>query len=317
MDDASPRRFTACRFRTGDGLELAYRDYRGPRDAPFTVICLPGLTRNVRDFEDLAPRLAARWRVLCLDTRGRGESARATDPMTYVPKSYVADLGALIAHEGLSEVALIGTSLGGMVATLFTAIHPEKVLGVVLNDVGPEIDPRGLARIAGYVGKTPPIETWEDAADAVADIDSGNFPDYGPADWLRQAKRRYAEGPDGRPRLDYDLDIAKAFATPAATPEQWPFFHRLSNVPALLLRGATSDVLARETVERMKAAAPGLTAVEIEGRGHTPALDEPQALAAIEGFLASLPSGFTAIEKAARAKAGKSFQPTARDLGVL
>src|SRR5262249_38785001 len=155
-----------------------YREYAGPADAPFTVICIPGLTRNARDFEALAPHLAERYRVLCVELRGRGLSQYAPDPMTYVPLTYVRDVAALLDHAGLAHAALIGTSLGGMVSMLLTAMMPARVLGVVLNDVGTEVDPRGLARIASYVGKTPPVVTWDDAAKAIQYLDGAIYPDY-------------------------------------------------------------------------------------------------------------------------------------------
>jgi pimeloyl-ACP methyl ester carboxylesterase len=314
MPDA---RFTSKRFETDDGLSLHYREYAGPRAAALTVICLPGLTRNARDFEALAPRLVARHRVLCLDFRGRGSSQYAPDPMSYVPRSYVRDLHALFDHAGVGEAALVGTSLGGMVATLFAAIYPAKVAGLVLNDVGPEVDPAGLARIAGYVGKAKPIEGWDDAAQAVEQLDRIVYPDYGPGDWLRLARRRFAEGPDGRVRLDYDLDIAKPFGTPATTPEQWPFFRRLRDIPILLIRGELSDILSRATVEKMRAAAPQMKVLEAPGRGHTPSLDEPPVAEAIEAFVAGLPPHLGPARRSTRALSGWAFRPKARRLGVL
>ena len=278
-----------CRYcKTQDRLNLHYRDYAGPPGAPFTVICLPGLTRNARDFELLAPRLAARYRVLCLDFRGRGRSDYAPDPMTYVPRSYVRDLADLVHDSGCGPAVLVGTSLGGLIGTLFSAIWPQKVLGLVLNDVGPEIDPTGLARIGAYVGKQPPVITWEDAALAVERLDRTVYPDYQPADWLRTAKRRYIEESDGHIRLDYDLAIARAFASPATTPAQWPFFRRLRRIPTLLVRGSVSDILSPETVLRMRRVVPGLEVVEVPDRGHTPTLEEPMASLAIVTFLEEL-----------------------------
>ncbi|TAL03555.1 MAG: alpha/beta hydrolase [Rhodospirillaceae bacterium] len=280
--------FASRFYQSSDGLQLHYREYAGPSDAPLTVLCLPGLTRNARDFEDLAPHLARRYRVFCAEFRGRGLSAYAPNPATYVPPVYVGDMAALLKAAGVSQVAVIGTSLGGLVATLMTAVMPAKILGVVLNDIGPVIDPAGLARIAGYLGKGRPLKSWEDAAAVVEDMDGVIYPDYGKADWLRMARRRFIATPDGGFRPDYDFKIAEPFAG-GATPDLWPYFARLRLVPTLALRGATSDILAPETFARMGEVIPALRRVEVPNRGHTPYLDEPSALSAIDTFMAGLP----------------------------
>jgi len=282
-------RFVSRYYQSFDGLKLHYREYAGPAGAPLTVLCLPGLTRNARDFEDLAPHLARRYRVLVAEFRGRGLSAYAPNPATYVPPIYVRDMAALLKAAGVSQVALIGTSLGGLVSTLITGVMPQKVLGVVLNDIGPEVDPAGLARIASYLGKGGPITTWDDAAQVIAGMDGVIYPDYGPADWLRMARRRYTATAEGALRPDYDFKIAQPFAG-GATPDLWPFFERLKGIPGLALRGATSDVLSARTFVRMGEVISSLHCVEVPNRGHAPYLDEPVALAAIDAFLATLPS---------------------------
>ncbi len=297
--------FVSRTFQSPDGLRLHYRDYAGPADAPFTVICLPGLTRNARDFEQLAPHLATRYRVWCLEFRGRGESEYASDPMTYVPPTYVRDLAALFKATGLGQAALIGTSLGGLVSTIFAALMPAKVLGVVLNDIGPELDPTGLARIASYVGKTRPVASWEDAADVVEMLDRVVYPEYTRADWLRMGRRRFVKNPDGTFRPNYDLDISKPFT--AKTPDLWPFFRRLRVMPSLVIRGAHSDLLALATVVRMKAEIPSLRTVEVPNRGHAPNLDEPEALAAIDRLLADLPSRIGRAAKVGRTLGALKF----------
>ena len=274
---ASPP-FVSRYYRSQDGLRLHYREYVGPPDAPFTVLCIPGLTRNARDFEDLAPHLAERYRVLCVELRGRGLSGYATDPMTYVPATYVRDVLALLQAERLSRVALIGTSLGGIVSTALTAVVPQRVLGVVINDIGPDIDPAGLKRIGSYLGKAKPIQSWDDAAEAIKVIDAVIYPDYTAVDWQRMGRRRFVQDSDGSFRPDYDLNISQPFAAAGSAPDLWPYFRRLRGIPTLLLRGATSDLLARDTVTRLRNALPELRSVEVPNRGHTPNLDEPSAL---------------------------------------
>lgn len=288
MNCADKPAFASRFFDSADGLKLHFREYPGSSEASLTVVCLPGLMRNARDFELLAPRLSARYRVLCLDFRGRGLSQYARDIRSYVPSSYARDLWALFAAAGVGEAVIIGTSLGGLVGMLFSAERPENVLGLVLNDVGPEVDPAGLARIGSYVGRSVPISDWEEAAKAIELRDRRIYPDYGPEDWLRTARRRYSQGPDGQLQPDYDLSIAGTFATPATTPDLWSLWGRLQNVPTLLIRGANSDILSRATAQRMQAEMPALHSVEVANRGHVPTLEEPAASAAIDDFLARL-----------------------------
>ena len=154
-------------WTSSDGLRLHYRDYAGPPDRP-PILCLPGLTRNARDYEGLADRLAGEWRVILVEFRGRGESAYAKDPMTYVPLTYFQDVEALLAELKIERFVAVGTSLGGIVTMLLAATERDKLAGVVLNDVGPEIEPAGLARIRGYVGKGSWYATWMHAARALA-----------------------------------------------------------------------------------------------------------------------------------------------------
>lgn len=305
-----------CHVTTGDGLRLHAIDYQPASAARHTIICLPGLTRNARDFEALAPRLAVTHRVICLDQRGRGHSDYAADPMSYVPQSYVNDLAILIGRLAPGPVVLIGTSLGALVATLFAAMRPEIVAGLVLNDSGPDIDPRGLARIGGYVGQPASFANWQEAAQFVARQDAVVYPDYTPADWLRLAHRRFIEDEPGLLRLDYDMAIARPFSSPATTPDQWPFFRQLRPIPTLVLRGAESDILSAATLAAMHDAVPDLISVEVPGRGHAPSLDEPEALAAIDRLLATAPPRIGPFEYLRRRIRARRFAPVARQAGL-
>ena len=277
-----------------DGLRLHYRDYAGPSveaqagsriKAP--VICIPGLTRNARDFEALALRLATRRRVLCLDLRGRGDSAYARDSATYTPLTYVADLEALLDQAGIARFVAIGTSLGGLVAMLFAARHPDRLAGAVLNDVGPEVSGVGIARIGGYVGQGRSFETWMHAARALEESQGEMFPDFAVSDWLTLAKRAMTLGSNGRIEFDYDMKIAEPFATPndAASPDLWPCWRALGGRPVLVLRGALSDILAPEIAARMIAEVPEAELVTLPRMGHAPTFDEPAAIAGIERLL--------------------------------
>ena len=277
-----------------DGLRLHYRDYAGPpvgQDAKSPVICIPGLTRNARDFEALAVRLATHRRVLCLDLRGRGDSAYAKDPATYTPLTYVSDLEALLDQAQIARFVAVGTSLGGLVTMLFAARHAARLTGAVLNDVGPEVSGAGIARIGGYVGQGRSFETWMHAARALQESQGEMFPDFSIADWLTMAKRSMTLGSNGRIVFDYDMKISEPFATPAnaAPPDLWPCWRALAGhpvpVPVLVLRGEMSDILAPETATRMIAEAPDAELVTLPRLGHAPTLDEPAAVAAIERLL--------------------------------
>jgi len=272
-----------------DGLNLHFRDYAGSSDKP-PILCLPGLTRNARDFADLAARLAGEWRVLCLDMRGRGDSDYARDAMTYTPAHYGEDVEALLEAEGIARFVAIGTSLGGLMTMLLSAKDPSRIAGAVLNDVGPEIEPAGLERIREYVGQGRSYETWVHAARALQEANRDIYPGYQLPDWLRLAKRCMVIGSGGRIVFDYDMNISEPFEAsdgPAPQPEaMWALFDALATRPLLVLRGAHSDILSAEVAARMAARAAMGELVTIAGVGHAPTLDEPEAIAAIGRLLA-------------------------------
>lgn len=276
---------------SNDGLRLHYRDYAGPADKP-PLVCLPGLTRNARDYEGLAARLAGEWRVICVEFRGRGESAYAKDPMTYVPLVYLQDVEALLAELGIDRFVAVGTSLGGIVTMLLAGTDGGKLAGALLNDVGPELNPAGLARIRTYVGKPVWHPTWMHAARAVADANGDVYPGYRIEDWLRMAKRLYRVNSSGRIVLDYDMKIAEPFRVPGneAGPDMWPTLDALGERPVLVVRGARSDILSADTADRMRASLPQGELVTIPDVGHAPTLDEPEAVAGIERLLAKVAS---------------------------
>jgi len=274
---------------SNDGLRLHYRDYPGPADRP-PILCLPGLTRNARDYHDLALRLSPDWRVIAIDLRGRGDSGYAKDPMSYVPLTYVQDVEALLRELDVARYVAFGTSLGGIVAMLLAGTAREKLAGLVLNDVGPEISPEGLSRIRSYVGKSNTWPTWLHAARAVAEANESVYPDFQLEDWLAMAKRLYRLNSAGRIVLDYDMKIAEPFRVPGneAGPDMWRALEGLKTVPTLLVRGATSDVLAASVAERMAGVLEQGDLLTIPATGHAPTLDEPEAIAAIDRLLARI-----------------------------
>lgn len=274
---------------SNDGLRLHYRDYAGDPARP-AIICIPGLTRNARDFEGVAARLAGRWRVICVDLRGRGDSAYAKDPMSYVPLTYAQDVERLIGELKLERIILFGTSLGGIVSMLLAAADRKRLAGAVLNDVGPVIEPAGLDRIRSYVGRASAWPTWVHAARALADLNREVYPDYGLEQWLRMAKQLFRLNAQGRIVPDYDAKIAEPFRAPGgeAGVDLWPALDAMKDAPVLITRGEHSDILSPATVVAMKKRLPLAKAVTVPDVGHTPTLEEPAAARAIDRFLAGL-----------------------------
>lgn len=278
---------------SGDGVRLHARIYAGPdgSDAVPPLLCMPGLARNARDFEALAPHVARRRRTIVVEFRGRGESAYAKDPMTYVPLTYVQDVIALLDDLKIDRFATIGTSLGGLVSMLIAATQPGRIVGAVLNDVGPELEKSGLDRIRDYIGAGGSQPTWVHAARAYADLNAAIYPSYGIHDWLRLTKRTHRLTPEGRIVTDYDKQIAAPLRVPgdAAGVDLWPAYRALADVPVLVLRGALSDILAHGAAKRMAKDLPRARLVEVPGVGHAPTMDEPEAVAAIDAWVAELP----------------------------
>lgn len=274
-------------YQSEDGLRLYARDYPGPvPDAP-VILCLPGLTRNSKDFAVLAGDFQQTHRVICPDQRGRGRSARDTDATRYRPDQYAKDMCVLLNVLEIPKVVVIGTSLGGLMAILMMASDPHRIRAAVLNDIGAEVDPRGVARIAGYVGKTAPADSWDDAARQTAITNGAAFPDFNSDDWHAMARDLYVQ--EGRtPVLDYDPAIAQGFATGTAAPTLWPLFGMLGKKPMLVIRGEVSDILSVETLAEMSRRLPHLVSLTITRRGHAPTLGEPGARDAIAQFLGGL-----------------------------
>lgn len=278
---------------TIDELALYARDY--PPLEPVTglpVICLHGLTRNSRDFEVIAPRIAALGRrVIVPDMRGRGKSSNDPDPAHYVPAVYAQDVLKLMDQLGVPKAVFIGTSMGGLITLVIAATTQGRIAASVLNDVGPQLNTSGLARIASYVGNVTPFATLEDAAEAIRAINGGAFPDRIDDDafWNAFARRTFRAREDGQFEFDYDPHIALAFADfdpDAPAPDLTPYFQALAKTPVLSVRGEHSDILTAAGVERMRETSASIEAVTVEGVGHAPMLDEPDAWDALLDFLA-------------------------------
>lgn len=270
-----------------DGLRLHFRDYPGREDRP-PILCIPGLTRNARDFAHVADRLAGDWRLICVDLRGRGESGYSKLPMSYAPLTYLQDLEDLLETLEIERFVAIGTSLGGLMTMMLAAHRTGRVAGALLNDVGPVVEEAGLERIRTYVGKASSWPSWMHAARATALVQHDSHPDYDLTQWIGLAKRLYRLTAQGRIVPDYDLRIAEPMRHPGEPMELWPAFEALGDVPVHILRGELSDILAPEAAKAMARLLPNAKLTIVPRTGHPPELDEPEAIKAIDALLKSV-----------------------------
>ncbi len=285
MPDAAYRE---RRFAAQDGLQLYFRDYGDPDSAATPVLCLGGLTRNARDFDALARRLAGERRVLCLDLRGRGRSDYDPDWRNYVPATYLNDIAHLLAVAGVHRVVVVGTSLGGVLAMAMGAAMPSALAGAVLNDIGPEIERGGLDPILSYIRVDRPQPDWESAVRTIRTL----LPDLAFQDeamFEAMARNTWREGGDGLLHFDWDVNIVRpALADGGATADLWPFFRGLRRVPLLAFRGAASTILSADCFARMAGERPDAGMVTVPRTGHAPTLGEPECIAALDAFLGRL-----------------------------
>ena len=280
-------------WMSDEGLRLHYRDYPASEKAAARppIVCIPGLTRNARDFEGVAARLAGEWRLICIDLRGRGESAYARNAMSYVPPVYLGDLETLFTQLKLHRFVLFGTSLGGLMTMLIALRDSRRIAAALLNDVGPDLEPQGLARLRGIVGRSQSWPTWLHAARHFAGLNQTIYPKWKIQDWLVFAKRLCRLNQNGRILLDYDMRIAEPFkASGPVDFDMWTAFVALREVSTLVVRGARSDILSPQTLARMQAEHAELQAVTVPNVGHAPTLEEPQAAEAIDRLLATVPA---------------------------
>ena len=266
------------RFTTPDGTALHYTD----AGTGLAVIALAGLTRNGADFDHVAPHLPVR--LIRPDYRGRGQSDWA-DPATYTIAHEAADVLALMDHLGLDHAAILGTSRGGLIAMLLAATAKDRLIGVALNDIGPEIAPAGLAVIKEYIGRNPPQKTYAAAAETRAKLWT-HFTDVPMDRWLAEVQAHYTQTPDGLVvRYDPRLRDTVLAAGAQPVPDLWPLFDALQGLPLALIRGANSDLLTVQTADEMARRRPDMIRTDVPGRGHIPFLDEPQALDALHAWL--------------------------------
>ncbi len=269
-------------FTTSDGKRLYYED----TGTGHLLLCLAGLTRNCRDFSFLAPHMSD-LRMIAMDYRGRGKSDFDANYMNYNILREGLDAIELLDHLGLEKVTLLGTSRGGLVAMALAASHPDRLAGVILNDVGPVIEPAGIAKIMDYVGNSPSSQSYDEAAQVLQTMMAPQFPGIAQDVWKQQVEHQYIQTDTGL-QLRYDPALRQALIEQAAitpAPDLWPLFDALSTIHTGVIRGANSDLLSKATVQKMHAHHPELISTEVPDRGHVPFLNEPQSLDLIRKIL--------------------------------
>lgn len=276
----------SLRFTTSDGLSLAYED----TGAGLPLLCLPGLTRNARDFDELATVLPDGVRMIRLTYRGRDPSDYAPDPAQYQLPIESRDAVELLDHLQIDKATIVGTSRGGLIAMLLAATARDRLSGVLLNDIGPEIDPAGLERIYDYIGVPPAGPTLDHVAAALRAQNRAAFPTLTPRDWRLLAERWFRQKDDGI-GLRYDPRLAEPVRAGRVqpAPDIWPLFDALDGLPLACVRGANSDILSAATLDAMQARRPDMIAATVPDRGHVPLLDEPASISALNTLLERIP----------------------------
>ena len=267
-------------FTTSDGLSLHYTD----EGEGLPLLCLAGLTRTGRDFDFVAPHLKD-VRLIRLDYRGRGQSDWAEDWATYSIPVEGRDAVELLDHLGIEKAAVLGTSRGGIIAMVLAAVIKDRLLGVAMNDIGPEIEFGGLEIIKDYVGRNPAVKTLEDAA-AKRPAFAKGFANVPASRWQEETERLYTETPEGLV-INYDPKLRDAVlaSAEALAPDLWPYFDALEGLPVACIRGANSDLLSQETLDEMLRRRPDMIATNVPDRAHIPFLDEPESLDVLNRWL--------------------------------
>ena len=279
--------FNERRVTTFDNLSLYIRDYGDSLDPRPPIFCLGGLTRNSKDFESFAERYSEDGRrVICPDYRGRGQSQYDLHWLNYNPQIYLRDIKDLLSALNLHRVVVIGTSLGGILGMGMGTAMPTALAAVVMNDIGPVVEDKGLDFIINYIKEDRPHKDWDSAVITIKKmLPNLRFQDE--QIWLEMAKNTFRYSDDGKLCFDWDVNIVKPLLkSNYKIPDMWPLFKALADVPTMVFRGAESDILSPKCFAEMQKIKPDLCAVEIPLAGHVPTLAEPESVRALDNFLA-------------------------------
>lgn len=279
--------FRERRITSQDNLSLYVRDYGDPLAARAPVLCLTGLTRNSKDFHDLALQLAETRRVICPDYRGRGRSDHDPDWRNYLPPTYLGDIRQCLVALNIHRVVVVGTSLGGLLAMGMGALMPSALAGVVLNDIGPHIEPTGLGTIIEYIRVDRPQPDMDAAEETLKRLMPG-LSRRDPDIWRKVAENTFLPAEDGLLHFDWDPSIVKPMLENPGIPDLWPYFGTLRHVPLLAIRGGISDLLSDACLERMIQEKPEMSHITVPDTGHAPTLSEPEVEGPLDEFLAAL-----------------------------
>lgn len=279
--------------QSADGLKLHAKIIGPDSSTALPVLCLPGLTRTTEDFNEIARAIAADSarprKVVAVDYRGRGLSDYDPDPAKYAVPNELGDVLAIAASQGIARAILLGTSRGGLISMALAAAQPQLLAGVILNDIGPELDIRGLMKIKGYLASPPPVTTWDDGARGMKDLFGSVFPSLTDADWMAWARRAFREKAGGGLERTYDLKLARTLEDldPASPlPQVWELFDKLGGIPLMLIHGELSDLLSPQGVQGMIARRPDIDVVTVPDQGHAPLLADKPTMDRIVAFCA-------------------------------
>lgn len=280
-------------YATQDGLRLFFNDWGEPDWPAIPVLCLPGLTRNSRDFAGLArrlsyPALPRPRRVIAPDLRGRGRSAYDPDWRNYNARTYLDDIRHLLILLGIGRAIVVGVSMGGLLGVAMATAMPTVLAGLVINDIGPAVDPGGSSRILDYVSADRPQPDWPTAAQHLRKmLPTLSLRDEG--EWLEFARATFREGDDGVLHFDWDANLIRPLDREMASGiDLWALWRAMGRKPALVIRGGLSDILSEATLARMAVEKPDLRQFTLPGVGHAPTLNEPPIREVIDDFLSQL-----------------------------